>query len=51
MKWVLLALAIVFGVTFWVYVLSKIQMFGWLTAYKQFTQKEEQKDAKTKKPS
>lgn len=50
-KWAPYILLAIVGVPFLVYVLSKMQMFGWLTAYKQFTQKEEQKDAKTKKPS
>lgn len=48
-KWAPLILVVIVGVPFLVYVLSKVQMFGWLTAYKQFTQKEERKDDKTKK--
>lgn len=48
MKWVLLAVAIIVGGTFWYYVLSKVQMWGWMTAIKQFKQKEGQKDGKAK---
>jgi hypothetical protein len=48
MKWIILTGCIILLLPFFIYVISKIQMLGWLNAIKQILEEEKKHDKKTK---